>query len=64
MKHISILVPEGEAVLSSIVGSFKIFRGVNEYLIQTGRQRDNYFQPPYKGTTAQQKYSTAHDRMK
>ena len=43
MKHISILVPAGEAVLSSIVGSYKIFRGVNKFLIRTGRRKDNYF---------------------
>ncbi len=43
MKHISILVPNGEAILSSIIGSYKIFRGVNEFLIRTGRQKDNYF---------------------
>ncbi len=43
MKHVSILVPVGEAVLSSIVGSYKIFRKVNEFLIRTGRQKDDYF---------------------
>lgn len=44
MKHISIIVPEGEAILSSIVGSYKIFRQVNQYLIQTGQRRDNLFE--------------------
>lgn len=43
MKHVSILVPQGEAIVSSIVGSYKIFRGVNEYLIRTGKQREDYF---------------------
>lgn len=32
MKHISILVPAGEAILSSIVGSYKVFNAVNGYL--------------------------------
>jgi transcriptional regulator GlxA family with amidase domain len=31
MKHLTILVPEGENNLSSIVGSYKIFRRANEY---------------------------------
>lgn len=31
MKHVTILVPEGENNLSSIVGSFKIFSKANEY---------------------------------
>ncbi|WP_316813890.1 GlxA family transcriptional regulator [Pedobacter heparinus] len=37
MKHISILVPRGEAVLSSIVGPYKVFSHVNEYLIGMGK---------------------------
>lgn len=32
MKHISILIPRGEAVLSSIVGPYKVFTKVNEFL--------------------------------
>ncbi len=36
MKHISIMVPEGPAVLSSIVGSFKLFGQVNNFLSEQG----------------------------
>ncbi|MCP4311925.1 MAG: helix-turn-helix domain-containing protein [Bacteroidetes bacterium] len=43
MKHISIIVPAGESVLSSIVGSYKVFNGVNDFLIQSGQREDNYF---------------------
>ncbi len=43
MKHVSIIVPAGQAILSSIVGSFKIFNGVNQYLINTGQRNSNYF---------------------
>ena len=32
MKHISIIVPQGDVILSSIVGSFKVFTAVNTYL--------------------------------
>lgn len=38
MKHISILVPRGEAVLSSIVGPYKVFHTVNKLLAGMGRQ--------------------------
>ena len=44
MKHISILVPVGEAVLSSIVGPFKIFSQVNRFLIESGARENNYFE--------------------
>ena len=37
MKHISILVPNGNAVLSSVIGPYKIFNSVNEHLINTGQ---------------------------
>lgn len=44
MKHISIIVPAGDAVLSSIVGSFKIFNAVNGFLKQTGQLKDDFYQ--------------------
>ncbi len=44
MKHVSIIVPAGEAVLSSVVGAYKIFRSVNQFLIQTGQRTDNFYQ--------------------
>jgi transcriptional regulator GlxA family with amidase domain len=37
MKHISILVPAGEAVMGSIEGPHKVFNQVNEFLICMGR---------------------------
>jgi len=43
MKHISILVPKGEAVLSSIVGPYKVFNAVNQYLIRSGLQTQRVF---------------------
>ena len=38
MKHLTILVPEGENNLSSIVGAYKIFSRANEYRQSSGRQ--------------------------
>ncbi len=40
MKHISIIVPEGPVVLSSVVGAFKLFGQVNNFLKDQGL-------PPY-----------------
>lgn len=41
--HVSILVPKGPCVLSSVVGPFKIFNKVNEYLINTGQRAEPFF---------------------
>jgi len=38
MKHLTILVPDGENNLSSIVGAYKIFTRANEYWKKTGRR--------------------------
>jgi transcriptional regulator GlxA family with amidase domain len=38
MKHICIVVPQGDCVLSSIIGPYKVLTGANAYLVKTGRQ--------------------------
>ncbi len=38
MKHLTILVPDGQNNLSSIVGTYKIFTRANEYWRKTGRR--------------------------
>lgn len=43
MKHISVIVPNGESVLSSIIGSYKVFNKVNEYLKATGQSSTDTF---------------------
>ncbi len=43
MKKISIVIPKGELILSSVVGPFKIFNAVNRYLIQTGQRTTPYY---------------------
>ncbi|MCW3122188.1 MAG: helix-turn-helix-domain containing protein AraC type [Flavipsychrobacter sp.] len=39
MKHLTIIVPDGENNLSSIVGAYKIFTRANAYWSETGRQQ-------------------------
>ncbi|SNY95055.1 GlxA family transcriptional regulator [Flagellimonas pacifica] len=43
MKHVSILVPKGNTILSSVVGPFKILMAVNQFLKQTGARAENFF---------------------
>ncbi len=43
MKHISILVPRNSAILSSVVGPFKLFSAANEFLVQSGQRQNDYF---------------------
>src|SRR3982751_3291683 len=38
MKHLTIIVPEGENNLSSIVGAYKIFSRANEYWKKSGKK--------------------------
>lgn len=38
MKHLTIIVPDGENNLSSIVGAYKIFKRANAYWKETGRK--------------------------
>ena len=41
MKHVSILVPEGQIILSSVVGPYKVLSAANAFLkAQTGRTTD------------------------
>jgi len=52
IMNISILVPKGPVVLSSVVGSYKIFNAVNKYLIDSGKRMDPLFNVEIVGTTA------------
>lgn len=55
MQHISIIVPVGEAVLSTIVGSYKIFNKVNEFLIQSGIRNNPFFEVDLVGLNSETK---------
>ena len=41
--HVSILVPQGQAVVSSILGPFKVFSAINQFLIDTGQRNDEFY---------------------
>ncbi|WP_420320972.1 GlxA family transcriptional regulator [Flagellimonas sp.] len=43
MKHVSILVPKGNTILSSVVGPFKILTAANQFLKQIGASEDDFF---------------------
>lgn len=44
MKKITIVIPKGELILSSVVGPFKIFNAVNQFLIESGQQTEPFFE--------------------
>ncbi len=44
MKHVSILVPRGDAILSSIVGPLKVLMAANSYLKHTGMVGEDFFE--------------------
>lgn len=50
MKNITIVIPEGPLILSSIIGPYKVFNKVNEFLIHTGKQVGNYYNITLAGT--------------
>ncbi|MCL6266703.1 GlxA family transcriptional regulator [Flagellimonas myxillae] len=43
MKHVSILVPKGNAILSNIVGPFKVLMAANQFLKKAGIREDDFF---------------------
>jgi hypothetical protein len=38
MKHLTIIVPDGQNSISSVAGAYEIFTKANEYWKQTGRR--------------------------
>ena len=49
MKHVSILVPKRNAILSSVVGPFKVLSVANSFLKKTGVREDNFFDIHFVG---------------
>ena len=43
MKHVSILVPKENAILSNVVGPHKVFSAANQFLKQSGQLRRDFF---------------------
>jgi len=37
MKHVSIVIPQGPIILSSVIGTYKVFAFVNQYLAVQGK---------------------------
>lgn len=55
--HVSIIVPQGDKVVSSILGAFKVFNAVNGYLMQTKGTPQPLFEIDLVGMHAEE---TAH----
>lgn len=53
MKHISIIVPAGDCILSSVVGAYKVFSKVNQYLSQSGQVQGDKFRIELVGLNEQ-----------
>ena len=51
MKKISILIPEGEVIASSIIPTLEIFQGVNEYIRAKNQNKDDFFEVELVGLT-------------
>lgn len=64
MKHISIIVPVGESVLSSIVGAYKVFNKVNEYLMMSGKDKKDCFEIDLVGLTDETNLYGGHFNVK
>ncbi|WP_394747964.1 GlxA family transcriptional regulator [Spongiimicrobium salis] len=58
MKHISILVPKNNTILSSVIGPYKIFNAVNAFLLQSGKSHGPFFDVHLVGIEAN---STLYD---
>ncbi|MEM8763550.1 MAG: helix-turn-helix domain-containing protein [Bacteroidota bacterium] len=43
MKHVSILVPKRNAILSNVVGAYKVLHAANRFLRETGRANEDFF---------------------
>src|SRR6185312_16360766 len=38
MKHVSIVIPQGPIILSSVIGTYKVFAFVNQYMEAQGKK--------------------------
>ena len=44
MKHISIIVPAGDSILDTIVGSYNLFKMANSYARKIGKTTEDMFE--------------------
>src|ERR1700760_4654114 len=65
MKHISILIPEGDCSVANIEGTHQIFNRVNGYLAEEGRDPELTIQlvGQYQSTTMQKGLFTIHPNV-
>ena len=49
MKNVSVIVPTGATVLSSIVGPLKVLSTANQYLVESGKRQSPYFNIQFVG---------------
>jgi len=38
MKHVSIIIPQGPIILSSVIGTYKVFSFVNSFMEMKGKK--------------------------
>lgn len=56
MKHLSIIVPAGNAILDTVVGPLGLFRMANAYLKRTGKAREDVFSIDLVGLSKEVNY--------
>ena len=49
MKRVGIIIPEGQVIGSSIITSFEILKGVNNYLLSSGQAESDFFKIEFVG---------------
>ena len=54
--HVSILIPKGNVVVSSIMGAIKIFNSTNQYLMQSGQRETPLFEVDLVGQDKEADY--------
>ena len=51
MKHLSIIIPEGDLILDTIVGTLNLFKMANSYSKRIGKYHDDVFAIDLVGLT-------------
>ena len=51
MKHMSIVIPNGDLIMDTIVGTLNLFRMANSYSKKIGKTRENVFEIDLVGLT-------------
>ena len=54
--HVSIIIPKGQVIVSSILGAFKVLNAVNSYLKDTGQLNSNFYDIDLVGLSTNESY--------